>query len=459
LCYDHAEQGGDAVVLKRKVYQKLLDWKRTRKGKSALLLKGARRVGKTFLCDQFGKNEYRSMIFIDFAYIAKEIIDVFENESTNLDLFFSKLSTYYKTKLYNRESLFVFDEVQRFPLARQLIKYLVADGRYDYIETGSLVSLRQNVKDIVIPSEEESLEMYALDFEEFLWAMGDETTMPYIRDCYEQLRPLGQALHRKVMNDFRQYLLVGGMPQSVIEYAESRDFAAADSEKRRILELYRNDISKFAGRYEGRVVAIFDNIPGQLSKKEKTYRLSSINKDARMRRYEDAFFWLDDAMIVNACYNATDPSIGLALSSDHNTQKIYMADSGLLVMHTFRDSDYIDNELYRAILFNKLGVNEGMIMENAVAQMLRSNGHRLYFYSRYARNDRSETMEIDFLITKNKRISPIEVKSSYYKEHSSLDKFRKKFRSKLGDAYILYQKDILVKEGVIHLPIYMATLL
>ena len=447
------------MILKRKLYQKLLDWKRIRNGKSALLLKGARRVGKSFLCDQFGKNEYKSMIFIDFAYIAKEIIDIFENESTNLDLFFNKLSAYYGTKLYKRESLFVFDEVQRFPIARQLIKYLVADGRYDYIETGSLISLKQNVKDIVLPSEEESLEMYPLDFEEFLWAMGDDTTMPYMRDCFEQMRPLGQALHRKVMNDFRQFLLVGGMPQPVTEYAESRDFAAADSVKQRILELYRNDISKFAGRYESRVTAIFDNIPGQLSKKEKTYRLSSISKDARMRRYEDAFMWLGDAMIVNACYNATDPNTPLALSSEHTTQKIYMADTGLLITHTFKDSDYIDNELYRAILFDKLGTGEGMIMENAVAQMLRSNGHRLYFYSRYIRDNRPDTLKIDFLISKNKKISPIEVKSSSYRKHSSLDKFRKKFSSKLGDAYILYPKDVLIKDDVIHLPIYMAMLL
>ena len=437
----------------------MLNWKKNSNGASALLLKGARRVGKSFLCEQFGKNEYKSMILIDFAYIAKEIVDIFENESTNLDLFFNKLSTYYGTLLYKRESLFVFDEVQLFPKARQLLKYLVADGRYDYIETGSLISLKQNIKDIVIPSEEESLEMFPLDFEEFLWAIGDETTLPYLKDCFEQMRPLGQALHRKVLNDFRQFLLVGGMPQAVMEYAQSRDFAEVDSVKRRIIELYRNDISKFAGRYESRVTAIFDNIPGQLSKKKKTYNLSSIDKNARTRRYEDAFMWLDDAMIINPCYNATDPNVGLALSSDYTTQKIYVADTGLLVSQTFSDSEYIDNELYRAILFDKLGINEGMIMENAVAQMLKCNGHRLYFYSRYVRDSRQETMEIDFIISKTKKISPIEVKSSSYKEHSSLDKFRRKFSTKLGDAYILYQKDIMVKDGVIHLPIYMAMLL
>jgi len=450
---------GVFMFLKRKVYQKMLHWKRTSNGASALLLKGARRVGKSFICEQFGKCEYKSYILVDFAYISKEIIDVFEHDSTNLDLFFMKLQTYYGTILYKRESLFVFDEVQQYPKARQLIKYLVADGRYDYIETGSLISLKQNVKDIVIPSEEESLEMYPLDFEEFLWAMGDKASMPYVRDCFEQVRQLGQALHRKIMNDFRQYLLVGGMPQAVLEYIGSKNFAAVDLVKQRILELYRNDISKFAGQYESRVTAIYDSIPGQLAKSEKMYKLSSINKNARMRRYEDAFMWLYDAMIVNPCYNTTDPGIGLALSSDNTTQKIYMADTGLLISHAFRDNEYINNELYRAILFDKLGVNEGMIMENAVAQMLRSSGHRLYFYSRNDSKSRQDTMQIDFLITIDKKISPVEVKSSSYRKHSSLDKFRVKFSSKLGNAYILYQKDVLVKDGVIHFPIYMAMLL
>ena len=399
------------------------------------------------------------MILIDFSNVPGEITDVFENESNNLDLFFNKLSTYYGIPLYKRESLFVFDEVQRYPRARQLIKHLVADGRYDYLETGSLISLRQNVKDILIPSEEDSIEMHPLDFEEFLWAMGNEVTMPFVRDCFEQMRPLGPALHRKVMNDFRQYLLVGGMPQAVLEYAESKDFAAADLVKQRILKLCRADISKFAGQYESRVTKIYDNIPGQLAKKEKIYNLSSINKDARMRRYEDAFMWLDEAMIVNPCYNATDPGVGLALSSDYSTQKIYMADTGLLISHAFRDNEYIDNSLYRAILFDKLGVNEGMIMENAVAQMLKFNGHRLYFYARYSRDSQRDTMQIDFLIRKNMKISPVEVKSSAYRAHSSLDKFRRKFASKLGNSYIIYQKDVLVKDGVIHLPLYMAMLL
>ena len=447
------------MFLKRKIYQKMLNWKKTSNGASALLIKGARRVGKSFICEQFGKSEYKSMVLIDFTNVSKEVIDIFEHERTNLDLFFNMLSTFYGIVLHKRESLFVFDEVQQYPIARQLIKHLVADGRYDYIETGSLISLKQNVKDIVIPSEEESLDMHPLDFEEFLWAMGDEASMPYVRGCFDQVRQLGPALHRKIMNDFRQYLLVGGMPQAVLEYADSKSFAAVDLVKQRILELFRNDITKFAGQYESRVTAIYDNIPGQLAKKEKMYMLSSISKDARMRRYEDAFMWLYDAMIVNPCFNTTDPGIGLALSSDYTTQKIYLADTGLLISHAFKDNEYLDNDLYRAILFDRLGVNEGMIMENAVAQMLRSSGHRLYFYSRYDSSSRRDSMQIDFLITKNRKISPIEVKSSSYRKHSSLDKFRRKFSSKLGNAYILYQKDVLVKDGVIHFPLYMAMLL
>ena len=447
------------MILKRKIYQKLLDWKTVCNGSSALLIKGARRVGKSFLCKQFGENEYKSAIFIDFSNVSKEIIDIFENDSTDLNLFFTKLSAYYRIQLHKRESLIVFDEVQQLPKARQLIKHLVADGRYDYIETGSLISLRKNVMDIVIPSEEDNIEMFPLDFEEFLWAMNDEVTVAFLRRCFEKKEPLGQALHRRVTNDFRRYLLVGGMPQAVLEFLETNDFAAVDIVKKRILTLYRNDVSKFAGGYEARVLAIFDGLPGQLSKKEKKYKLSSISKDARLRDYEDAFMWLSDAMIVNLCFNATDPNVGLALSGDHNTQKIYMADTGLLVTQAFSENDYMDNELYRAILFDKLGVNEGMLMENVVAQMLRYNGRRLYFYSRVNAADRKNMMEIDFLIANGKKISPIEVKTSTYRVHSSLDKFRNKFAAKLGDSYILYTKDVMVKDNVIHLPIYMAMFL
>jgi predicted AAA+ superfamily ATPase len=447
--------GGIAMVLERKIYNKMFDWKCNSDGATALMLDGARRVGKSFLCEQFGKREYASVLIVDFGNLSKEVADIFENESTDLELFFSKLSAYYRVRLHKRKSLIVFDEIQRFPKARQLIKYLVADRRYDYIETGSLLSLKQNVKDIILPSEEDHIEVFPMDFEEFLIAIGDETTAPFLQACFQERKPLGPALHRKVMNDYRRYLLVGGMPPAILAYIKENDFAAADRAKRRILTLYRNDISKFAGRYGSKVTAIFDSIPGQLSKKEKKYKLSALGKTARQRGYEDAFIWLDDAMMANPCYNATDPNVGLALSGDHTTQKVYMADTGLLVTHTFMDNDYSDNDLYRAILFDKLNVNEGMIMENAVAQMLRCGGHRLYFYSRVDAANRKNMMEIDFLIADKRKISPIEVKSAAYRAHSSLDKFRRKFAPKLGDAYILYPGDVRLKDGVVHLPLYM----
>lgn len=446
-------------MLKRKIFDTLIKWKRESKGSTALLMDGARRVGKSFIAEQFAKSQYRSYIMVDFGNAPQAILDLFANDTFDLDLFFAKLAAFYSTSLHRRESLIVFDEVQQFPRARQLIKYLVADGRYDFLETGSLIRLKQNVQDIIIPSEEEHIEMFPLDFEEFLWAMGDEATCPLLAHCFQTRTPLGQALHRKVLNDFRQYALVGGMPQSVLAYLNGKDFEASDVAKRRILKLYRDDVSKFAAGYEDKVFAVFDGIPGQLSKKKKKYRLSSISENARFRTYEDSFLWLNEAMVVNACFNATDPNVGLALSADYATQKCYMADTGLLVTQTFMDKAYTDNELYRAVLFDKLDINEGMIMENIVAQMLRTNGHKLYFYSRSDASKRENHMEIDFLITEEKKISPIEVKSGNYRSHASLDKFRKRFSAKIGNTYILYDKDVMEKDGILHLPLYMGIFL
>lgn len=446
-------------MLKRKIYDKLLMWKQKSNGQTALLIDGARRVGKSYIAELFARQEYKSHIIIDFGNAPQDILDLFVHESSDLDLFFAKLGVFYSTLLHKRESLIVFDEVQQFPRARQLIKYLVADGRYDYLETGSLIRLKKNTENIIIPSEEEHIEMFPMDFEEFLWAMGDEATVPLIRKYFEAKKPLGQALHRKIMNDFRQYVLVGGMPQSVLAYTDEKNFEKSDEAKRRILQLYRDDASKFAAGYEEKVYAVFDSIPSQLSKKEKKYKLSSINKNARFRTYEDSFIWLNEAMVVNACFNSTDPSVGLALSADHATQKCYMADTGLLVTHTFMNQAFTDNELYKAVLFDRLDVNEGMIMENIVAQMLRYNGHKLYFYSRSDNKNRENHLEIDFLITEKKKIAPIEVKSGSYRSHSSLDKFRKKFSDKIGTSYILYSKDVMEKDGIWHLPLYMAMFL
>lgn len=449
----------DKTILKRKLYKRLLQWKNESNGATALMIDGARRVGKSFLCKQFAENEYQSHLIIDFGNIPQEIKDVFLNESSDLDLFFIKLSAYYDISLINRKSLIIFDEVQQFPIARQLIKYLVADGRYDYIETGSLIRLKKNVQDIILPSEEEHIEMFPLDFEEFLWAIGNNTAMPLIKKCYENRQPIGAALHRKIMNLFRQYVIVGGMPQSILAYLEEKDFSKADQVKRRILNLYRDDIAKFAAGYEDKVYAVFDGIPEQLSKKEKKYRLSSLSKNARFRNYQDSFIWLNEAMIVNTCFNATDPTTALALSSDPATQKCYMADTGLLISQTFMNQTYTENELYKALLFDKLDINEGMFMENIVAQMLRANGHKLYFYSRSDAVNRENHMEIDFLITQQKKVIPIEVKSGDYRSHASLNKFRRKFSSKIGDSIILYTKDLMIKDGILHLPLYMTMLL
>ena len=447
------------MALKRKLYKRLLDWKTKRNGSTALLLNGARRVGKSFICEQFGHNEYKSMIIIDFANISSEVRDIFEHESTHLDLFFNKVSAYYDTRLYPRDSLIIFDEVQQFPKARQLIKYLVADGRYDYIETGSLLTLKHNIKDIVIPSEEEHIEVFPLDFEEFLWALGNDTMFSLIEMCFHEKKPLGQALHRKIMNDFRQYMLVGGMPQAVLAYTANMDFEAAEVAKRNILNLYRDDITKFAYGYENKVRSIFDSLPSQLAKREKKFTLAAISKEARFRTYEDAFMWLKDAMIINPCFNSTDPNIGLAMSSDHTTQKIYLADTGLLVTQALSSRELTRNEIYKSVLFDKLHINEGMFTENIVAQTLVSSGHSLYFYSRVDKGNRDNMMEIDFLLIENGKISPLEVKSSDYRKHSSLDKFRRKFSHRLGESYIIYSKDLMIKDGVTHLPLYMAMFL
>ncbi len=446
-------------MLQRKAYQQLLTWKQCSQGTTALLVNGARRVGKSYLCKYFAENEYKSHLLIDFANIPREIKTLFEEESYDLDLFFLKLSAFYSVQLHERNTLIIFDEIQQYPRARQLIKYLVQDGRYDYIETGSLLSIKRNVQDIVIPSEEEHIFLYPLDFEEFLWAMGDSTIIPLLKTFFEKKQPLGQALHRKVLNYFRQYILVGGMPQVVVAFAKHHDFIKADAIKRNILTLYRNDVAKFAGNYQNKVLAIFDEIPAQLAKKEKKYRLSSLSKNARLRDYEDAFMWLADAMIINQCFNATDPNVGLSLSSDFTTRKCYMSDTGLLVTMAFYDKEQLHSEVYRNILFDKLNINEGMLMENIVAQMLRTAGGRLFFYSRSDREKQQNTMEIDFLLSDNKKIRAVEVKSSAYRKHSSLDKFSTKFHNKLEQPIILYQKDIMEKDGVLHLPLYMAMFL
>jgi len=447
------------MFLQRKAYQKILDWKKRSCGSTALLLNGARRVGKSYLAEHFAKQEYRSYILVDFSKLHPDVKLIFESHGHDIQLFLTSLSLFYGVNLFERQSVIIFDEVQLYPQARQMIKHLVADGRYDYMETGSLLSIKQNVSDILIPSEEEGIEVFPLDFEEFLLAMGNESLYVFIKKCFDALTPLGQALHGKAMENFRTYMLVGGMPQAVLEYVNTRDFEKVDRIKRNILNLYRADIGKYAGVHKGKVSAIFDSLPGQLSKKEKKYKLSSIDKNARQRAYEDAFMWLSDGMIVNPCFNATDPGFAIGLSLEHTTQKIYLADTGLLVTHAFGDGNFIHNEIYKGILLDKLNINEGMIMENVIAQTFRATGYRLFFYSRSNAHDRKNNIEIDFMIRHKNKPSPVEVKSSSYKKHSSLDKFRVKFEKKIGESFLLYQKDVMVKDGVIHLPLYMGIFL
>jgi len=446
--------------MKRKIYDELLRWKKSNAGKTALLVDGARRVGKSYIVEEFAKAEYKSYILIDFNKIGSDIKDLIDNRLGDPDTLFMYLSEYFSVKLTERESVIIFDEVQLFPRARAAIKYLVADGRFDYIETGSIVSIKKNIKDIVIPSEERRIKMNPMDFEEFLWAIGNDTLMPIIKNHFLEMKPLGQALHRKTMDLFRQYLIVGGMPQAVAQYNISRKFENVDQVKRDIIALYREDITKHANGYEMKVAGIFDEIPSQLSKHEKKFKLSSLKKEARFRDYEDALFWLDDARIVNTCYNSTAPGIGLKLNMDRLTLKCYMNDTGLLISHAFDEKGIVSEEIYKKLLFDKLEVNKGMIVENITAQMLVAAGHKLYFYSNSSRTDSGSRMEIDFLIAKSKvssrhNISPIEVKSSKNYTLSSIKKFREKFKSHLHTPYALHTSDLKIEDGIVFLPIYM----
>ena len=445
--------------MKRKIYEQLLRWKNESAPETALLIEGARRVGKSWIVEEFAKCEYRSFVLIDFNKVSKAVIDVFKNDLEDLDVFFRKLSEYYGVRLYEGETLFVFDEVQEFPRARAAIKYLVEDGRYHFIETGSLMSIAENITGIVIPSEEDSVKMYPLDFEEFLWATGRADMVETIKSHRRDLAPFG-AVHRKIIEAFREYLVVGGMPQAVSCWAETHDLKKVEAAKKRILKLYRNDIRKHAGRYAMKAEAVFGEIPAQLQEHDKKFRLAAIGADARMREYGDAFLWLKDAMIVNVAYNSTEPTVGLKLSAEYSTLKCYMADTGLLISHAFGSNPKALEEIVRRVMFDSISINEGMLIENAVAQMLVSQGVELFFYARYDKKDAKNRMEIDFLlpdaqITRKKHVSAVEVKSENDYTTSSLDKFRQKFGQSISAAYVVHPGDIRQKDGIIYMPIYM----
>ena len=450
--------------MKRKVYKQLQEWKKISGGTSAIMVEGARRIGKSYIVEEFARNEYDDYLLINFRLAPKEVKEWFDLYLEDLDKLLLNLQLHYNKQLKPRRSVVIFDEVQDCPRAREAIKFLVADGRFDYIETGSLISIKKNVKDIVIPSEEETLEMYPMDFEEFMWAMGNETLMPFVEDCFERRVPLGQALHRKAMDLFRLYMVIGGMPQAVLKYNETKDFRKVEAVKRQILTLYRNDIHKYADNAETKVTAIFDEIPGQLQKHEKKFRLSAISSSARMRDYDDAFFWLNDARIVNCCYNTTEPSLGLRLNESRTTLKCYMADTGLLISHAFNDKGTVPVEVYQKLILGKLDINEGMLMENVVAQMLAAAGHKLFFYSKSSNEDAEERMEIDFLVRKSKitnrhNISPIEVKSGKRFSLISLEKCIKKYAEYLSTAFVLYDGDLKVENDIVYLPLYMTPIL
>ena len=449
--------------MRRKIYNKLVQWKQEKNGSTALLIEGARRIGKSYIAEEFARNEYESYILIDFSKAPTRVKMWFDEYLEDVDTLLQNLQLHYKKMLTPRKSLIIFDEVQKCPRAREAIKTLVADHRFDYLETGSLISIKKNVEDIVIPSEEEGIDMYPMDFEEFLWAMGNDMLMPYIRKQFEKQQPMGD-FHRDVMHYFRQYMIVGGMPQAIAEYVKSKDFNKVDSIKRQILRLYKNDIKKYAGPATARVSAIYEAIPGQLQKHEKKFTLSALKDEARMREYDSAFFWLDDARIVNICYNTTAPNIGLQLNEDRTSLKCYFCDTGLLISLAFNARGIVSNEIYQKLMFDKLEINEGMLVENIVAQMLKTTDKKLFFFNNYDKEDADNRMEIDFLIQKEKvtsrhNISPIEVKSSTNYTLSSIKKCIEKYKNYLSTPYVLHSKDIELKDGLVYLPLYMTSLL
>ncbi len=452
------------MIFKRKIYQKLLEWKASAAGEKALLIEGARRIGKSTIVEEFGKNEYKSFLLIDFNDASDLVLSAFEQYLNDLDTFFMIMQTEYNVKLYPGDSLVIFDEVQKFPKARQSVKKLVKDGRFDYIETGSLISIRDNVRDITLPSEERSIKMYPMDFEEFCEALDEPMLYEYIRKCFIERKPLEQGLHHKAMMLFKQYMLVGGMPKSVDAYlCNGRSFMSSDIEKRDILRLYENDISKIDGKYKSKVLSIFKQIPSFLSLHEKRVRLSNIEEKSTFPMYQDTFFWLGDSMIVNECFNCNDPNVGLSINEDRTFIKCYMGDTGLLVSQAFAEKELANGEIYREILHDNLSINEGMLFENAIAQCLVSNGYELYFYTHYSEEKHRNDMEIDFIIsngsTMKPKIYPIEVKSGKRYTTTSLTNFCEKYKKRIGGAYIIHAKNLCQKDGILCIPSYMASLL
>lgn len=443
-------------IFKRKLYDKLLDWKTNRKGKTAVMIEGARRVGKSTLAKQFAENEYDSYVLIDFSIAPKEITELFDYIS-DLEYFFMQLQFRLGVSLMEHKSLIIFDEVQKCPKARQAIKHLVADGRYDYIETGSLISIRKNVKDIVIPSEEEKMTLNPMDYEEFKWAQDDTTTIPQLRMLYDKKMSIGDAVTRKLMRDFRIYMVVGGMPQAVSEYLDSHNLQEVDRVKRGIIQLYEDDFYKIDP--SGRISSLFDAIPAQLNSNASRYQVTSaIGDNTNSEKTLQLISELRESHTINMAYHANDPGVGMSLSLDISKYKMYIADTGLFITLAFKDKDFTENIIYQKLMSDKLDANLGYVYENMVAQILTASGNKLFYYT-FPTETGKHNYEIDFILSCGNKICPIEVKSSGYKRHASLDAFCQKFSSRVLQRYLIYTKDFQKDEQTLFLPVYLTQFL
>ena len=443
----------EIMVFKRKAYKKLLEWKQKRNGSTAILIEGARRVGKSTLVETFASNEYESHILIDFNKASKEVKLLFE-DLMNLDFLFMQLQAHYNVILKNRKSVIIFDEVQQCPQARQAIKYLVADGRYDYIETGSLISIKKNTKNITIPSEEERITLYPMDYEEFRWALGDDSTMPLLGSFYERHLPLGSA-HRAKMRDLRLYMLVGGMPQAVNAYLETNNLSIVDEVKRGIIKLYQDDFQKLDS--SGRLETLFMEIPSQLSQNTNRYRPYSAIGEVNSDKMIEFLRSLEDSKTVLISYHSNDPNVGMSLTKDISKYKLFCADTGLFVTLAFWDKDFTENIIYQKLLSDKLSANLGYVYENLVAQMLVASGNNIYYHT-WAKDDK-HSYEIDFLISRGSKVCPIEVKSSGYRTHASLDAFCNKHSDRVGERYLIYTKDYAKDGATTLLPVFMTPMI
>lgn len=442
-------------MFKRKIYSKMQEWKKDSDGKTALLIEGARRIGKSTVVEEFAKNEYESYILIDFARASKETKELFEDVS-DLNFLFLQLQLQYRVDLQERKSVIIFDEVQLCPAARQAIKALVADHRYDYIETGSLISIKKNVKDILIPSEERKISMYPMDYEEFLWTIGDTATFPLLKKCFEMNQGLGDAINRKQLRQFRLYMLVGGMPQAVSTYIETNNFRKVDEIKRDILNLYESDFAKIDPT--GRLAMLFDAIPAQLNKNAARYQASSVLNGEKQDKILEYIAELKDSKTVLVAYNTNDPDAGMSNTRDLSRFKLFLSDTGLFVTLMFKDKDFTENEIYEKLLNDRLSVNLGYLYENIVAQCLAANGNELFYHTIMNKNSK-HNYEIDFILARKNKIIPIEVKSSGYKTHKSLDVFTEKYSRRILKRYLIYTKDMSKDQDIFCVPVYMVPFL